>query len=448
MVVSRHPWATYALIGLCVAIFLLTHWSSASEESGRRFGEAVGYFAAHPETRPDERLLTPELALEARRQARPRLPTPSAANADEEPQAGLDRRTAAWIDSLTADPVWRWGLVPRERRAVTLVTHQFLHGGWLHLVGNVFLFFLVAPLVEDAIGGVKLGLLYLGLGAFSGLAYLAHYPDLFRPLLGASGAISAVLGIFVVLFARLKLRYLLWIGVPLGTFEAPAWVMLPVWFGFQVALGLEADSATAAGMGGVAYWAHAWGFAAGTGAGFLLRRRAARVEVAAPDALAEARRKLRLDDREAAWGLLLREVRSNPANEGAIAELWSLARQLGRSSEAAFAFARLVRQAARRRQAVRALEMWEELRNATRRAVDPAVSLAVVEALDREQLRRAERDALVAEAIEATDERTPTQIVVALAGLAASSKSSAIREAFAGLKRRVDLAARLERPRV
>jgi len=292
----------------------------------------------------------------------------------------------------------------------------------------------------------KFVLLYLGLGAFAGFAYLLHYPELFRPLVGASGAISAVLGIFVVLFARMKLKYLLWIGVPLGTFEAPAWAMLPLWFVFQIYLGLEADRFTEAGMGGVAYWAHAWGFAAGAGAGVLLRRRTTPVEIAAPDALSEARRKLRLGDREAAWTLLLREVKNQPGNSEAIVELWSLARLLGRSGEAGFAFARLVRLSARRGDGLRALEMWEELRNATRRGVDPAVSLAVVEALDREGIRRDERDALLVDALETTDARTPTEVVVTLARLVAGNRTPAVREAFAALRERVDLASRLAPP--
>jgi len=95
MVVSRHPWVTYSVIGLCVAVFLATHSSAGSAESERLFGEAVGWFATHPDARPDERLLTPELATQARELARAQtvISRPATGRAEDDPQAELDRRT-------------------------------------------------------------------------------------------------------------------------------------------------------------------------------------------------------------------------------------------------------------------------------------------------------------------------------------------------------------------
>jgi membrane associated rhomboid family serine protease len=433
MVVARRPWVTIGLVVACIAAHGLVELADDGA-SDVRFHDAVAFFAGHPETEVDPRLVPAPLADEIRRApAEAAADDPDAADPVDavDAQTELDRRTEAWLAATRRAPRWRFGLIPAERGALALVSHQFVHGGWLHLAGNLFLLYLMAPLVEDTLGRGRFLALYLGLGAFAGLAYSLHVPGLYRPLVGASGAISAVLGLFVVLYARVKLRYLLWIGVPLGTFDAPAWTMLPVWFGFQVALGWSGQQASTAGMGGVAYWAHAWGFAAGVAAGFALRGKRTTIEVAAPDALAVARRAIARNDPERAWRELTAEIRAAPDRGEAILELWHLARRLGRVREAAPAFARLVWREARTGDPLRAAERWQELRVAERgRPAEPRLALEVAAALARAGEGRELREEILEAGLEGLCASTPPEVARDLATQVRAQRSLALRRAL------------------
>ncbi len=452
MVVSQWPWVSVAIAAACVLVFPAATWSPANDETERAFAEAVEYAVTHPETEIDRRLLTPELAVRVRDELSAELPA-EASGVDGEgerasaPQAELDRLTNAWLAATERSPVWRFGLVPARLRAPALVTHQFLHGDLFHLIGNLLMFYLTAPLVEDRIGRGRFALLYLGLGVFAGAAYALHFSGLYRPLIGASGAISAVVGLFVVLYAGVKLRFLLWIGLPLGVFSAPAWAMFPVWFAMQLAFGLQASADTAAGMGGVAYWAHAWGFVGGVAAGLLLRKRSPQVEVAAPDPVPQARKLLGQGRRDEAWRLLQTSIREGDHREETIRELWQLARITGRSAEAAPAFAQLVRRALEPGDAnatYRAAELWQELRSSLKKQpVDPALSLRIAEAFARLDEARDQREEIVADALSGLRPTTAPPVAAGLARLAAAAKSRDAQDALAAVRARTDLPATL-----
>ncbi|GAB5469119.1 MAG: rhomboid family intramembrane serine protease [Rhodospirillales bacterium] len=135
----------------------------------------------------------------------------------------------------------------------TLISYQFLHGGWDHLIGNLLFLFVFADNVEDCLGHRRFVVFYLLTGVIAGLVHVAIDPLSEAPLIGASGAISGVLGAYLVLhpFARLVV---LIVFVPL---LLPAWLLLAGWFAFQF-VASQAD-----GTGPVAWWAHIGGFAAG-----------------------------------------------------------------------------------------------------------------------------------------------------------------------------------------
>ncbi len=135
----------------------------------------------------------------------------------------------------------------------TLISYQFLHGGWDHLIGNLLFLWVFADNVEDCLGHVRFILFYLICGVIAGLAHVAIEPASEVPLIGASGAISGVLGAYLVLHPFSRLVVLL-VFVPL---VLPAWVLLAGWFVFQF-VASQAD-----GSGPVAWWAHIGGFAAG-----------------------------------------------------------------------------------------------------------------------------------------------------------------------------------------
>ena len=450
MVVSQWPWVSIAILLACLLIFPITAWNRADEESSAHFSEAVAFALTHPDTKVDERLMTPALEEEIRAWVPEEAVAEGAddeALSPQETQEELDRLTSVWLSSTESAPSWRFGLVPARLRPEAAITHQFLHGDLFHLFGNLLMLYLTAPLVEDRIGRGRFALLYLGLGALAGIAYALHFPALFRPLIGASGAISAVVGLFVVLYAGIKLQYLLWIGLPLGVFTAPAWVMFPVWFAMQLAFGLQESSATEAGLGGVAYWAHAWGFAGGVVAGLLLRKRSPQIEVAAPDPLVAARRLVAQGRRDDAWKLLADAVRGGDDREEAIRELWQLARLTGRTAEAAPAFARLVRRELRAvgpdgldpSSVYRAADLWQELKAALKeRPVDPAISLLLVDAFVKLDEAREQREEILADALAGVKPASAPQVVASLVRLASGARSGGVKAALDAARARLE----------
>ncbi len=156
-----------------------------------------------------------------------------------------------------------WGFVPRFVSEGTgfggLFTHMFLHGGWLHLVGNMLFLFIFGDNVEDEMGHGGFAMFYLLSGlAAAGLQY-ASDPASEAPMVGASGAIAGVMGGYLLLFPKAKIDVLFIFVIFFRIFPIPAWLVLGIWFGFQLFNGATIPSAD----GGVAYWAHAGGFVAG-----------------------------------------------------------------------------------------------------------------------------------------------------------------------------------------
>lgn len=156
-----------------------------------------------------------------------------------------------------------YGMVPlrlsRGSGAETLVTSMFLHGGLMHLAGNMLFLWVFGDNMEDLLGHVGFALLYLCAGVAAALAQFAVDPTSIVPMVGASGAIAGVMGGYLLMFPRARIDVLIIIVIFFRIFVLPAWVVLGLWFGVQVFSGM----ATGAGAGGVAFWAHAGGFLAG-----------------------------------------------------------------------------------------------------------------------------------------------------------------------------------------
>jgi membrane associated rhomboid family serine protease len=145
---------------------------------------------------------------------------------------------------------------------LTLITSMFMHGGWAHLIGNMLYLFIFGDNVEDRTGKLRFVLFYVITGIVAAMAHVgATYlfgGDMRVPMIGASGAISGVLGAYLVLFPRKRVRVIL---IRILT-SVPAWVAVGVWFAFQILNGL---GALGGASGGVAYAAHVGGFVAGMG---------------------------------------------------------------------------------------------------------------------------------------------------------------------------------------
>jgi membrane associated rhomboid family serine protease len=169
----------------------------------------------------------------------------------------------AFLWELSAPDVLDYALVPARFTAHPsvgpIVTSMFLHGGWLHLIGNMLYLWIFGDNVEDRVGHGRFVLLYLAGGAAAALAQIYMAPDSRIPMVGASGAIAAVLGAYIVLYPHARVYTL----VPLffGIVPVPAVVYLGFWFVLQLLSGAASLGMTE--QGGVAFFAHVGGFVAG-----------------------------------------------------------------------------------------------------------------------------------------------------------------------------------------
>lgn len=140
-----------------------------------------------------------------------------------------------------------------------LVTHMFLHAGLLHIAGNMLFLWIFGDNLEDQMGHIGFLAFYLACGLAAAGFQIAADPSEGIPMVGASGAIAGVMGGYLLLFPKAKVDVVAIIIILIKVFTIPAWVMLAVWFGVQVFSGYAMHG----GEAGVAYWAHAGGFAAG-----------------------------------------------------------------------------------------------------------------------------------------------------------------------------------------
>lgn len=160
---------------------------------------------------------------------------------------------------------FNWAMTPNlvadGAKTHTLITSMFLHGGLMHLGGNMLFLWIFGDNMEEEMGHVGFLAFYLASGVAAALAQVAWEPASPIPTVGASGAIAGVMGGYLLMFPRAKVDVLFIFIIIFKIFPIPAWIMLGLWFALQVFSGVSVDAAT----GGVAYWAHAGGFVAGLG---------------------------------------------------------------------------------------------------------------------------------------------------------------------------------------
>ena len=143
----------------------------------------------------------------------------------------------------------------------TVLTSMFMHGGWFHLIGNMWFLWIFGNNIEDAMGHGRFAVFYLVCGVAAAAAQVVVQPHSGVPMVGASGAISGVLGAYLLLYPRVRVHTVVFLGLFVTTITLPAYLMLGYWILLQVLGGLPALAA--ADTGGVAFFAHIGGFAAG-----------------------------------------------------------------------------------------------------------------------------------------------------------------------------------------
>jgi membrane associated rhomboid family serine protease len=142
----------------------------------------------------------------------------------------------------------------------SLLTSMFMHGGWFHILGNMWFLWVFGDNVEDVMGPLRFIAFYVLCGIAAAAAQIATNPNSLIPMVGASGAIGGVMGAYALLFPRARVHTLIFLGFYITTVAVPAVFMLGYWFVLQLVQGLPAQGSA---QGGVAFLAHNGGFAAG-----------------------------------------------------------------------------------------------------------------------------------------------------------------------------------------
>lgn len=270
--IRRHAWVSYTLIALNVLAFLLTAVAmrpAVMQSLGVTWDSAFQFYVRHPYLKAPPalaELLTAEDVQELSDRARA-MPMPSR-NVVRDQQTQLDAMVMRAVQARRELPFSQYGYIPAEGGAFNLISSMFIHAGILHLAGNLLFFFLSGPFLEDVYGRPLFAALYFAGGIVAALTFAARDPDSMSPLVGASGAISAVMGAYLVRFYKSKIEFFflpfLWRPMLHFRFFMPAFIVLPLWFAQQL---WEMQSE---GGSGVAFSAHVGGFVFGSVCGVVM----------------------------------------------------------------------------------------------------------------------------------------------------------------------------------
>ncbi len=438
--VRRQPWVTWIIMALCLVVFLFTGPGDKerARESLERLQVAVEYFVEHPYLEPPPRLREifvsqigeeeTDAQIELMREVAPDGPT---SNLElEREQAKLDRLVEESVITIDDAPLRRWGLVPAEFRLPTILTYQFLHGGWMHLLGNLFMLFLVGPFIEDVWGRPLYFGFYLTAGAVAGLMFMVRYPALDSPLIGASGAIAGVMGAFLVRYWHTKIKFLYWFFLLVGTFEAPAWLMLPLWF-FKELFSAQAMDSLAPGTGGgsVAFWAHVWGFVFGVIVAYAIThfqieerhihsRIESKITLVDNTAVEAAAQLAEKGDARGAVAVLQEELATNSDNVEAATAMWNLCFKTQQAEVALPYMLSALHRTTRKGDDEFVIAIWEDVLHACDSIpIEPALGVRLAEILVEDGRDGGALDTL-ALAWGRVDGSTPAPILLRMARLA------------------------------
>ena len=184
---------------------------------------------------------------------------------------------AFWFELSLSGPsrqafLREFGIVPAAFAGPTVLSSMFLHGGWLHVIGNMWYLWIFGDNVEDRLGHGRYLVFYLLCGGLAGLAQIAMDPKSTVPMIGASGAIAGVMGAYFVLYPHSRVLTLIPLFIFIEIVEIPAIFFLGFWFLMQLFSGVGSIAQTTGAQGGIAFWAHVAGFVVGLAGVFVFRR--------------------------------------------------------------------------------------------------------------------------------------------------------------------------------
>lgn len=260
--VKEFPWVTITLIVVCIAVWFWT--LSVHNRVQQRIEAAAQLLQSALQAAPEDTCTNEEQVWVAMVMDQWALPTCDLSG-ERTPDPLVEGALAELNDTIQQFPWIRLGYRPKFRTIETMFTSMFMHGGWLHLIGNMLFLWLAGTVLEDVWGRGKFFGLYLITGCAAVIGQHMLTPDSAVPLVGASGAISGLLGAILPSARNLEIRifYFLWIFTfrfYTGTIMVHAWFAIPLWFAVQV-FSLFFGTAD-----GVSYMAHVSGFVAGLAA--------------------------------------------------------------------------------------------------------------------------------------------------------------------------------------
>ena len=278
----RWPVITFALIGLNILIFLITHGPIEDQSSLRTevrvhlillaamhpelttSGPATDFVAAIRTSAGDEwdQLAAPSRRAEDSWDAQIRQVQDPA-----ELQQEMDNLCQEFGTVEQASILDKYAYVPAHPRLISFVTANFLHGGWIHLIGNMWFLWLAGFILEDTWGRLIYPLFYLVAGAAALQFYGWCDHGSFTPLIGASGAVAALMGAFLVRFPKMKIEMMFFTIFYRRRFKAAAYWLLPLWLAMEFFYGSAFGTSSP-----VAHWAHVGGFLFGMAAAFALQQ--------------------------------------------------------------------------------------------------------------------------------------------------------------------------------
>jgi|GEM_PF-1571695 len=378
--VQRLPYLTLSIIILNILLYIVTYFAvpATQEEFIAQEAKLSKYYAKNPYLNlPKEtfRKLSPSEQKWERQQepeefiqeAEERLaglgsdvvsakPDEPAEVPDEEEikarQKKLDRYAREFEDAYEGIFYRRYGYIPARGGFFTLFSSMFLNDGLMHLLFNMFFLYLSGCKIEDLWGRIAYPIFYLIGGIVASLSHGLMFPESVVPCVGASGAIAAVMGAFMIRLYKTKIYffyiYAFSTKVRRGTFQAPAYLMLPLWLTEQILESLK----SAGGEGGVAFWSHIGGFVFGAIVAFLFKFSGFEEKVIAPaiekkvnlvdENFSSGMKMLQEGDPDGAAEYLRKAVESDPENAIAHSELSKIYCGQGKKKEAVLELRRAV----------------------------------------------------------------------------------------------------------
>jgi len=437
-------------ICLVVHIFVSISMNNVEKRLENAAMEFVEYFLSHPylEFDPDLKDMIFgelyneqfEVMLEAYRM---QYPPPTFTFERDEEQERLNNLAQRFKNALNSVPYRKYGFIPARKTMTGLFAYMFVHGGWLHLLGNLFFLYLTGPFIEDKWGRPLYAVFYVAVGVLSAMMFAIHYPKLVGPLIGASGAIAGVMGAFLIRFWDTRINFFYFLIFARGTFQAPAWLMLPLWVVLEFFNARMVDSVSPETGGGVAHWAHVWGFVFGAGIALVIKFNRIEERHISPkiekqisyvsdgyQALEEATVLKRNGDFDKAFSLMLTAVESDPTNDDVVEGLWNLGAELDRIDETSDYMIKMIEREIRRNQVEQALNHYRKLRE---RIPKPPLSMPykikILEILAK-QKNPIEADSLASDMLKKMDAGSPPLLVLNFARIASSLDSRVAKKVY------------------